>query len=53
LAGHSPLATARQLYDFKRGARNGRNAADMKRVVSKLTEQDIVDVTAYIGSLQP
>ncbi|HTS09287.1 MAG TPA: c-type cytochrome [Candidatus Eisenbacteria bacterium] len=53
LAGHSPTATARQLYDFKNGARNGHNAADMKRVVAKLTDQDIVDLTAYIGSLQP
>jgi cytochrome c553 len=53
LAGRSPTATARQLYDFKSGARHGRNSADMKRVAAKLTDQDIVDLTAYIASLQP
>jgi cytochrome c553 len=53
LAGRSPTATARQLYDFKSGARHGRRSADMKRVVAKLTDQDIVDLTAYIASLQP
>ena len=53
LAGRSPAATARQLYDFKSGARDGRYAALMKPVVAHLTDQDIVDLTAYIVSLQP
>jgi len=53
LAGRSPTATARQLYDFMSGARDGRNAAAMKSVVANLTDQDIVDLTAYIASLQP
>jgi cytochrome c553 len=53
LAGRSPAATARQLYDFKSGTRDGRNAAAMKPVVANLTDQDIVDLTAYIVSLQP
>jgi cytochrome c553 len=53
LAGRSPTATARQLYDFKSGTRDGRNAAAMKPVVANLTDQDIVDLTAYIASLQP
>jgi len=53
LAGRSPSATARQLYDFKSGARDGRNALAMKPVVAKLTDRDIVDLTAYIVSLQP
>jgi len=53
LAGRSPTATARQLYDFKSGTRAGRNAAAMKPVVANLTDQDIIDVTAYIASLQP
>ena len=53
LAGRSPAATARQLYDFKSGARDGRYAALMKPVVAHLTNQDIVDLTAYIVSLQP
>ena len=53
LAGRSPTATARQLYDFKSGTRAGRNAAAMKPVVANLTDQDIIDLTAYIASLQP
>jgi cytochrome c553 len=53
LAGRSPTASARQLYDFKSGARAGRNAIAMKPVVAHLTDQDIVDLTAYIGSLHP
>jgi len=40
-------------YDFKSGARDGRYAALMKPVVAHLTDQDIVDLTAYIVSLQP
>jgi cytochrome c553 len=53
LAGRSPTATARQLYDFKSGTRDGRYAPIMKPVVARLTDQDIIDLTAYIGSLQP
>lgn len=53
LAGRSPTSTARQLYDFKSGTRDGRNAAAMKPIVANLTDQDIVDLTAYIASLQP
>jgi cytochrome c553 len=53
LAGRSPTATARQLYDFKSGTRAGCNAATMKPIVANLTDQDIVDLTAYIASLQP
>jgi cytochrome c553 len=53
LAGRSPTASARQLYDFKSGTRDGRNALAMKPVVAHLTDQDIVDLTAYIASLQP
>jgi cytochrome c553 len=53
LAGRSPTATARQLYDFKSGTRAGRNAANMRPVVAHLTDQDIVDLTAYIASLRP
>lgn len=53
LAGRSPTAMARQLYDFKSGTRDGRYAPIMKPVVARLTDQDIVDLTAYIASLQP
>ena len=53
LAGASPTVAARQLYDFKSGTRDGKNAAAMKSVVATLSDQDIVDVTAYLASLQP
>lgn len=53
IAGHSPTATARQLYDFKSGTRDGKNAAAMKLVVMKLTDEDIVNLAAYVASLQP
>jgi len=53
LAGHSPTATARQLFDFRSGARDGKNAAAMKPVVAGLSDVDIVDVSAYLASLKP
>jgi cytochrome c553 len=53
IAGHSPTATARQLYDFKSGTRAGKNAVAMKPVVMKLTDEDIVNLAAYVASLQP
>jgi cytochrome c553 len=53
LAGHSPSATARQLYDFESGTRDGKNAATMKPVVTGLSDEDILDLAAYIASLQP
>lgn len=51
IAGRSPTATARQLYDFKTGARHGKNSATMKPVVEKLTDEEIVDISAYLASL--
>ena len=51
IAGRSPTATGRQLYDFKTGARHGQNSAMMKPVVEKLTDEDIVDISAYLASL--
>lgn len=51
IAGRSPTATGRQLYDFKTGARHGKNSATMKPVVEKLTNEDIVDISAYLASL--
>jgi cytochrome c553 len=53
LAGHSPTATARQLFDFRAGARDGKNAAAMKPVVAGLSDADVVDVSAYLASLKP
>jgi cytochrome c553 len=53
IAGRSPTAMARQLYDFKSGMRNGKNAVAMKPVVARLTDVDIVDLAAYLASLDP
>jgi cytochrome c553 len=53
IAGRSPAYIARQLFDFKDGARNGPQAALMKLPVSKLTGGDIVAIVAYLTSLQP
>ena len=51
ITGRSPSATGRQLYDFKTGARHGKNSAMMKPVVEKLTDEDVVDISAYLASL--
>lgn len=51
IAGRSPIATGRQLYDFKTGARHGKDSALMMPAVEKLTDQDIVDISAYLASL--
>ena len=53
LAGRSPSQMARQIYDFKTGARNGVNAALMKGPVQNLSDADIVNITAYLASLKP
>jgi len=53
LAGQHPIYTARQLYLFKDGRRNGASAAVMKAAVEQLTDEDIVAISAYLGSLPP
>lgn len=51
IAGRNPTSIGRQLYDFKTGARHGQNSAMMKPVVQNLTDQDVVDISAYLASL--
>lgn len=51
IAGRNPTSIGRQLYDFKTGARHGQNSAMMKPVVENLTDEDIVDISAYLASL--
>lgn len=53
IAGRSPSQMARQLIDFRNGVRNGANAPMMKMTVAKLSDNDIVDITAYLASLKP
>jgi cytochrome c553 len=51
IAGRSPSYLARQMYDMQVGARRGEWTELMKPVVAKLTEEDYVNVTAYVASL--
>jgi cytochrome c553 len=53
IAGRSPSYMARQIYDFKNGTRNGPSATLMTGVVAQLTDEDIVNIFAYLGSLAP
>ena len=50
IAGRSPSLMARQLYDMQAGARNGEWAQLMKPVVAKLTNEDLVNIVAYVSS---
>jgi cytochrome c553 len=51
LANVHPIYLVRQLYNFQSGANNSAGAQLMKRVVAKLTDEDIVALAAYAGSL--
>ena len=53
IAGRSPSYIVRQLYDIKHGARAGVGSALMKEVVSKLSEDDMVSIAAYLASQAP
>jgi cytochrome c553 len=53
IAGRSPSQMARQIIDIQNGNRNGPWAALMKEPVRKLTNDDIVAITAYLASLAP
>ena len=50
IAGRSPSYIGRQLYDMQHGSRNGQWTELMKPVVSKLTNDDLVAITAYLAS---
>ncbi len=53
LAGRSPSYLARQLYDMQHFTRVGPGSQLMQQVVEKLSEDDILAITAYIASLAP
>jgi cytochrome c553 len=53
IAGRSPSYLARQLYDFKHGARTGSASDQMKPSVQNLADEDIVSLVAYLASLTP
>jgi len=53
IAGRSPTYIMRQLYEFKSGARAGNASALMKPTVENLSEDDMIALAAYVGSLEP
>jgi cytochrome c553 len=53
LAGRSPSYLVRQMYDMKVGARNGLWTPLMMKVVSGLSDDDMLAVAAYAASLKP
>jgi cytochrome c553 len=53
IASRSPGNIARQIYYFQTGARGGPNSALMKGVVDKLTGDDVLNIAAYVASLEP
>ena len=50
IAGQSPVTIARQLYLMATGERAGAWAPLMKGVVEKLTNEDIVAISAFVAS---
>jgi cytochrome c553 len=53
LAGRSPSYLARQLADFRRFTRVGPGSQLMQPIVQHLTDDDILNVVAYVASLKP
>ena len=53
IAGRSPSYLTRQMYDMQAGARRGEWAELMKPVVANLTNDDLVNIAAYVSSLMP
>ena len=53
LAGLQPLYLARQLFDIRYGSSAGKAVALMTRVVANLSDDDIIAISSYLGSLPP
>jgi cytochrome c553 len=53
LAGRGAYYLIRQLNDIKNGARKGSSVALMKPVVQNLTDEDMVNLVAYMASREP
>jgi cytochrome c553 len=53
IAGRSPSYLVRQMFDMQAGARRGEWADLMKPVVAKLTDEDFVNIAAYVSSRKP
>ena len=53
IVGRSPTYTFRQLYDYKHGVRAGPGSVAMMPSVEKLSTNDMIALSAYLGSLAP
>jgi cytochrome c553 len=53
LAGMSPIQVVRQLYQMKVGLRREALTVPMNKVIENLTEEDLVEIAAYVASLTP
>jgi cytochrome c553 len=53
IAGRPATYTFRQLNDMKNGNRKGPWVELMKQVVEKLDDNDMIALSAYLGSLDP
>jgi len=53
LAGHGAIYIFRQLYDIQHGTRKGDAVALMQPVVAKLSQDDMIDLAAFMASRKP
>jgi len=53
IAGRSPSYMVRQLFDIQSGVRNGLWSELMKRVVTPLSTDDMLNLAAYAASRAP
>ena len=53
IAGLQPVYIARQLIGIQNGSSAGTASALMKKAVANLSEDDIISISAYLGSLPP
>jgi cytochrome c553 len=53
LAGRTPTYIVRQLFMIQNGERDGARVEQMKPIVADLTLDDMLNVAAYLGSLEP
>ena len=53
LAGRSPSSLFRQMYDLQHGTRKGPWSALMKGPVSRLSDEDMISIAAYLASRNP
>lgn len=53
IAGRPVQYLARQIFDMKNGTRKGDAAIAMQPVIQKLSEEDVINILAYVGSRKP